>query len=292
MEIIGNIILGLLSTYYIVSGLTMIIMSLKTIKDIKNAKNSKIKLKNNYYIILPVLKEQNIIVESIDYFYDLTKYEEKVKVFVITTEREDDEYIKNPKYTTYDIAKNKINKLGIQDKIILLKDGRECCLRNGTENDAQEVLDVFNLTHAETDYLLTYPDENSFTVEQESSFLKAKTESSNEIEIIAVVDGKIAGTAGIDALGNKYKTKHRAEFGIGIAKEFWGLGIGRALTEACIECAKEAGYTQLELDVVSDNASAISLYKKVGFVEYGRNPKGFNSRISGYQELIYMKLDL
>lgn len=54
----------------------------------------------------------------------------------------------------------------------------------------------------------------------------------------------------------------------------------------------EAGYTQLELDVVSDNASAISLYKKVGFVEYGRNPKGFNSRISGYQELVYMKLDL
>ena len=178
------------------------------------------------------------------------------------------------------------------NKIISLKDGRECCLRNRTENDAQEVLDVFNLTHAETDYLLTYPDENSFTVEQEGAFLKAEAESSNEIEIIAVVDGKIAGTAGIDALGNKYKTKHRAEFGIGIAKEFWGLGLGRASTEACIECAKEAGYTQLELDVVSDNASAISLYKKVGFVEYGRNPKGFNSRISGYQELIYMKLDL
>ena len=178
------------------------------------------------------------------------------------------------------------------NKIISLKDGRECCLRNGTENDAQEVLDVFNLTHAETDYLLSYPDENSFTVEQEGAFLKAKTESSNEIEIIAVVDGKIAGTAGIDAVGNKYKIKHRAEFGIGIAKEFWGLGLGRALTEACIECAKEAGYTQLELDVVSDNASAISLYKKIGFVEYGRNPKGFNSRISGYQELIHMKLDL
>lgn len=78
------------------------------------------------------------------------------------------------------------------NKIISLKDGRECCLRNGTENDAQEVLDVFNLTHAETDYLLTYPDENSFTVEQEGAFLKAKAESSNEIEIIAVVDGKIA----------------------------------------------------------------------------------------------------
>ena len=140
MEIIGNIILGLLSTYYIVSGLTMIIMSLKTIKDIKNAKNSKIKLKNNYYIILPVLKEQNIIVESIDYFYDLTKYEEKVKVFVITTEREDDEYIKNPKYTTYDIAKNKINKLGIQDKIILLKAPREFIGKVGQMNFAYQYI--------------------------------------------------------------------------------------------------------------------------------------------------------
>ena len=128
-------------------------------------------------------------------------------------------------------------------KEVTLKDGRECILRNGTEDDAREVLDIFKLTHAETDYLLTYPDENSFTVEQEGAFLKAKTESDNEIEIVAVIDGRIAGTAGIDAVGNKYKTKHRAEFGISIAKEFWGLGIGRALTEACIECAKEAGYT-------------------------------------------------
>lgn len=40
---------------------------------------------------------------------------------------------------------------------------------------------------------------------------------------------------------------HRAEFGISIAKEFWGLGIGQALTAACIDCARKAGYAQLEL---------------------------------------------
>lgn len=178
------------------------------------------------------------------------------------------------------------------NKTVLLKDGRECTLRNGTPADAQEVFDVFNLTHAETDYLLSYPDENSFNVEQEGEFLKAKTESCNEIEIIAVVDSKVVGTAGIDAVGNKYKTKHRAEFGISIVKDFWGLGIGYALTEACVECAKQAGYTQLELDVVAANSSAISLYEKVGFIEYGRNPRGFNSRIDGYQELVYMRLEL
>lgn len=64
------------------------------------------------------------------------------------------------------------------------------------------------------------------------------------------------------------------------------------MTKACIKCAKEAGYAQLELNVVADNQSAIRLYEKMGFVEYGRNPKGFCSRMSGYQELIYMRLDL
>lgn len=178
------------------------------------------------------------------------------------------------------------------NKTITLKNGMECCLRNGIESDGQAVLENFNLTHAQTDYLLSYPDENSFDAAQESQFLKEKSESENEIEIIALVDGVVAGTAGIEAVGSKDKVKHRAEFGISIAKEFWGLGIGRALMDACIECARSAGYVQLELTVVSGNERAISMYERVGFVEYGRNPKGFHSRTAGYQEVVYMRLEL
>ena len=103
---------------------------------------------------------------------------------------------------------------------------------------------------------------------------------------------KRAGTAGIDAIGAQYKVAHRAEFGVSILKEYWGLGIGRALMEACIHCAKTAGYAQLELDVVAENARAISMYQTAGFVEYGRNPKGFRSRNAGFQELISMRLEL
>jgi ribosomal protein S18 acetylase RimI-like enzyme len=100
------------------------------------------------------------------------------------------------------------------------------------------------------------------------------------------------GMAGIGAVGTKYKVKHRAEFGISILKEYWGLGLGRALTEACIQCARDAGYVQMELNVVSENKRAISLYQNLGFAEFGRNPKGFLSRTSGFQELIYMLLEL
>lgn len=175
---------------------------------------------------------------------------------------------------------------------IKLKNGMECCLRNGTESDGEAVLENFNLVHAQTDYLLSYPDENSFDAVQESHFLKEKEESENEIEIIAEVNGKVAGTAGIGAVGSKDKLRHRAEFGISIDKAFWGLGIGRALMEACIECARAAGYVQLELNVVAENERALDMYQKAGFVEYGRNPKGFRSRVTGYQEVVYMRMEL
>lgn len=177
-------------------------------------------------------------------------------------------------------------------KIIILKNGMECCLRNATESDGQPVLDNFKLTHTETDYLLTYPDESAFDAAQESRILKEKENSENEVEIIAIVDGAVIGTAGIEAVGTKYKVRHRAEFGISVLKKFWGLGIGRALMVSCIECAKAAGYSQLELSVVAENVRAFSMYKKVGFIEYGRNPKGFHSRKTGFQEVIYMRLEL
>ena len=177
-------------------------------------------------------------------------------------------------------------------KKIKLKDGRTCILRNCTAKDGKAVLDVFNLTHEQTDWMLTYPDEMSFTVEQEAKFLQDRSDSSDEIEILAEVDGKAAGTAGISCVGRREKLKHRAEFGLGIDREYWGLGIGRALIKACIECAKTAGYAQLELDVTAENERAIALYKSEGFVEFGRNPKGFRSRVSGWQELVLMRREL
>ena len=175
---------------------------------------------------------------------------------------------------------------------VILKNGKEALIRNGDKADAKEVFEVFNQTHAETDYLLSYPDENSYDPEQEAQFLSDKTSSPDEIEIVAIVDEKIAGTAGIEAVGKKYKLKHRAELGISILKEYWGLGLGKALINACVQCAKDAGYKQLELNVVAENERAVALYKSFGFVEFGRNPNGFNSRTSGFQELVYMLLEL
>ena len=178
------------------------------------------------------------------------------------------------------------------NKKIIIKNGDEILIRNGEATDGRFVLEIFNQTHEETDFLLSYTDEKQFGDEQESKYLAQKADSANDVELFAIMDNKGVGFAGIDAVGTKYKVKHRADFGISVLKDYWGLGIGRALTEYCIECAKKAGYTQLELEVVADNERAMSLYKSLGFIEYGRNPRGFNSRISGYQEIVSMRLEL
>ena len=174
------------------------------------------------------------------------------------------------------------------DQKIILKNGREAQLRNGVAADGDAVYELFQLTHAETDYLLSYPDENSLDPEQEAQFLQEKTDSPNEIEILAIVDGKVVGMAGIEAVGKKFKVRHRADLGISVLKEYWGLGLGKALMLACIQCAKDAGYAQVELNVVAENERALSLYRSVGLEEFGRNPRGFVSRTSGDQELVYM----
>lgn len=178
------------------------------------------------------------------------------------------------------------------NKTVILKNSKSCVIRNCEKDDASQVFSVFNLTHEQTDFLLTYPDENSFIEEQEAEFLLKKKESEREVELCAVVDGKIVATAGVEEISPKYKVRHRAEFGISVEKSSWGNGIGYALTLACVECAKKAGYSQLELSVVADNAAAVALYKKIGFKEFGRNPKGFKSRVSSWQEIVLMRLEL
>ena len=178
------------------------------------------------------------------------------------------------------------------EKTINLKDGRRCLIRNATAYDAEDILSNLKKVREETNFLLTYPDEKGFSFEEEKSFLSKKEESAAEVQLCALVGDVIVGLAGVGPIGAREKIRHRAELGVSIEKDYWSLGIGSALTAACIDCATKAGFRQLELEVVGDNRNAIDLYKKMGFVEYGINPRGFASRTSDYQELILMRLEL
>ena len=76
-------------------------------------------------------------------------------------------------------------------KTITLKDGRTCMLRNGTAEDGRALLKIFNLTHTQTDYLRTYPEEHSYTAEDEAELLR-RNRPVTTLFMLMSVDGKIS----------------------------------------------------------------------------------------------------
>ena len=144
---------------------------------------------------------------------------------------------------------------------ISLKIQRKCLLKNAERADAAAFLHYFTQAHAETDFLTTYADEGTHSVEDMEERLAAQKASRTEIEICAFVDGILVGSAGNHALSTREK-QGTARISASVSCGNTGdRGIGAALTGACIDCAKEAGFRQLELEVVGENETAVRLYK-------------------------------
>ena len=109
-------------------------------------------------------------------------------------------------------------------KTVVLEGGAELLVRNAVASDARALRETMQRTHAETDYLLSYPDEQSADDEQEARSLEETERSSNEVELVAIIDGQIVGSAGVSAVRTRRKVAHRARFGISILKVYWGWG--------------------------------------------------------------------
>jgi ribosomal protein S18 acetylase RimI-like enzyme len=87
-------------------------------------------------------------------------------------------------------------------------------------------------------------------------------------------EGILVGVAGL--LGtDRRKTRHRMDiWGVYVAPETRGAGVGKTLIEACVAHARAVpGTRQIHLTVASHNAAAVAIYERCGFVRYGRDPR-------------------
>lgn len=176
----------------------------------------------------------------------------------------------------------------IEDKKVQLKDGRPCILRSPKLEDAEQLVEYLKVTAAETDFLLKYPEEVKISVEQEKEILKSFMDSERDLMIIAEVDGEVAGNCSFSAVGGKSRVRHRCALGIALYKRCWGLGIGRELIALLLEKARECGYEQIELEVVSRNERAIALYEKMGFTKIGERPCAMKHKDGTYDSNVIM----
>jgi L-phenylalanine/L-methionine N-acetyltransferase len=92
------------------------------------------------------------------------------------------------------------------------------------------------------------------------------------IRLVAVTpDGTIAGYAGLGSVGNSLRRAHARYLFITIGKDWQGQGIGDRLMREVLHWADHWGAVlRIELTVFADNARAIALYEKHGFVHEGR----------------------
>lgn len=88
------------------------------------------------------------------------------------------------------------------------------------------------------------------------------------MSLVAVLDGSIVGNSGISRFSGR--RAHACSLGIGIHDDYQGKGIGSALMSEMMDAADNwLDIRRIELTVFTDNAGAIRLYEKFGFVREG-----------------------
>jgi putative acetyltransferase len=93
--------------------------------------------------------------------------------------------------------------------------------------------------------------------------------SSSELFLVAELGGRVVGNAGVHPYPH-VRRHHAASLGLAVARDAQRQGVGNALMAALIDWADRwAGLLRLELTVYTDNAPAIALYRKFGFVLEG-----------------------
>jgi len=154
-----------------------------------------------------------------------------------------------------------------------LKDGRDALIRSPRDEDIQGMLDYLYISACETNFILRYPEECSkYTAENEKALFARINESDNEVMLVCLVNGEIAGNCQI-SWSKGIKTRHRASVAIALVSKFWNQGIGTCFFKELIRIAEEDKYiTQIELEFIEGNSRARALYEKMGFRITGMKP--------------------
>ncbi len=160
-----------------------------------------------------------------------------------------------------------------------LSTGEEVIFRSPQVSDTQAMLDYINTLSAEQTFILMQGEQLRF--EEEEQFVKDSLVAisyGRKVLLLAFVGSTLVGVAGIEL--KTRAEKHVGVFGISIAKEYRGKGIGKLLMGITLDEAKKKlpDIKIVTLGVFSNNPLAKSMYEKFGFKEYGRLPKGAKHR--------------
>ena len=85
----------------------------------------------------------------------------------------------------------------------------------------------------------------------------------HSLYLVALLDGQIVGGCGLAPFSDDGKVCELKK--LFLLKESRGFGVGKQLSQQCLEFAKQQGFEQCYLDTLSNMSQAIKLYESLGF---------------------------
>jgi RimJ/RimL family protein N-acetyltransferase len=150
-----------------------------------------------------------------------------------------------------------------------LSDGTVLLVRSGSLDDAPAILEYVEAISRETDFLSFGPGEFGCTLAQERAIIRDYEAADNRLLLVGIVGGSIVGMLTFGG-GPRPRNRHTGEFGISVRRAYWGRGVASALLDILLDWARASDViTKVNLRVRTDNARAIALYERKGFVVEG-----------------------
>ena len=110
------------------------------------------------------------------------------------------------------------------------------------------------------------------------------------VHVVAVADDAVVGWCDLRPKATP-TLRHTAVLGMGIVAAYRGRGIGGRMLAATLELALARGIRRSELIVRADNAAAIALYRRFGFVHEGTCRNYMRVDDLDYDALLMARID-
>lgn len=110
------------------------------------------------------------------------------------------------------------------------------------------------------------------------------------LSLVAELQGDVVASGGLFPVTPSFAARRRHALGLGlsVAQEAQGRGVGTALMRAMLDWADNwAQVLRIELHVFADNARAIALYERFGFVREGLH-RAYALRAGVYADTLSM----
>ena len=109
-----------------------------------------------------------------------------------------------------------------------------------------------------------------------------------KLVLVAEIPDEVIGCLSFEN-GQRRRIAHRGSFGISVREKWRGQGIGTAMLQTLIDWAEANPLIEkVGLSVFANNVDAIRLYKRLGFVEEGRQPREMKLGPGEYTDNVLM----